>query len=661
MLRHLQDGPLRLSALEKRLGRDPQARVARLRRAGLVEVEQDIEAPGFRERRVAVLTEVALEPRGRAQAAVLERLRAAGGRARVAELVRDRPSLRGAVDRLAEKGALRIVEERDVRGPEGLPAREFLPVVPTPDQEAALGPLLEALAGGAFRPFLLHGVTGSGKTEVYFRAVEAALARGRGAIVLVPEIALTPMLVRAARARFGGTVSVLHSELSAGERHDQWWRIREGESRVVVGARSAVFAPVPDLGLVVVDEEHDGSYKQDESPRYHGRDVAVMRARLEACPVVLGSATPSVESHANALRGKYERLLLPHRIGPQGLARVEIVDRRAMLKAGGDPILGPTLRDALAARLARREQSLVLLNRRGYATSLLCRECGQEAMCPNCSVSLTLHHGGRSALCHYCGHEAKAPDRVPVVPRRLPAPQRLRHRARGRGGAGGPARRAGRAARPRPCQPARRPRPDAGGVREGRDRRARRHADDREGARLPARDARRRRGRRRGPGDPGLPVRGAHVPAPDAGGRPGRARRDRGRGHPAEPHARPLRPRPRVRAGLRLVLRAGDGVPADHGLPAGGRPRERHRARGGGAEGGGGGGRPGPRAAGLGRRAIPRARARPRPARPPAQRAPLPDRPQGAAPGDARRRARPPSWRATGRSGGRASPSTWIP
>ena len=378
-----------------------------------MEVEQDIDAPGFRELRVAVLTEAPLQPRGRAQAEVLERLRAAGGRARVAELVRDRPSLRGAVDRLAEKGALRIVEERDVRGPEGLPAREFLPVAPTPDQEAALGPLLEALAGGAFRPFLLHGVTGSGKTEVYFRAVEAALARGRGAIVLVPEIGLTPMLVRAARARFGGTVSVLHSELSAGERHDQWWRIREGDSRVVVGARSAVFAPVPDLGLVVVDEEHDGSYKQDDSPRYHGRDVAVMRARLEGCPVVLGSATPSVESHANALRGKYERLLLPRRIGPQGLPRVEIVDRRAMLKAGGDPILGPTLRDALAARLARREQSLVLLNRRGYATSLLCRECGQEAMCPNCSVSLTLHQGGRSALCHYCGHETEAPTACP--------------------------------------------------------------------------------------------------------------------------------------------------------------------------------------------------------------------------------------------------------
>jgi primosomal protein N' (replication factor Y) len=413
VLRALHDGPLRLTAIEKRLGGDPQARVARLRRAGLVEVEQDLDVPGFREVTVAVLADAGAEPTGRAQAAVVERLRAAGGRARVADLVRDRPSLRGAVGRLAEKGVLRLLEERDVRSPEGLPARDTAPLVPTPDQEAALRPLVEAVGEGTFRPFLLHGVTGSGKTEVYFRAVEASLAARRGAILLVPEIALTPMLVRAARSRFGATVSVLHSELSAGERHDQWWRIREGEARVVVGARSAVFAPVPGLGLVVVDEEHDGSYKQDESPRYHGRDVAVMRARLEGCPVVLGSATPSVESHANALRGKYERLLLPRRIGPQGLPRVEIVDRREVLRGGGDPILSPALREALAACLARREQSLLLLNRRGYATSLLCRECGQEAMCPNCSVSLTLHQGGRSALCHYCAYESRAPAACP--------------------------------------------------------------------------------------------------------------------------------------------------------------------------------------------------------------------------------------------------------
>jgi primosomal protein N' (replication factor Y) len=414
LLRHLQDGPLRLSALEKRLGRDPQARIARLRREGVVAVEQAIDAPGFREVAVAVLGPEAPVTSGRAQAELVERLRAAGGRARVADLVRDRPSLRGAIGRLAQKGALRLVSERELRSPDGLPPREAMALVPTEDQERALAELLGAAEGGGFRPFLLHGVTGSGKTEVYFRAVEAALARGRGAILLVPEIGLTPMLVRAARGRFGATVSVLHSELAAGARHDEWWRIREGEARVVVGARSAVFAPLPEPGLIVVDEEHDSSYKQDESPRYHGRDVAVMRARLEGCPVVLGSATPSLESFANARGAKYRELRLPRRVAAQGLPRVEVVDRRAVLRAGGEPILSPLLREALQARLARREQSLLLLNRRGYATSLLCRECGQEAMCPNCSVSLTLHRGGRVARCHYCGHEARAPEACPA-------------------------------------------------------------------------------------------------------------------------------------------------------------------------------------------------------------------------------------------------------
>jgi primosomal protein N' (replication factor Y) (superfamily II helicase) len=413
LLRHLQKGPLRLSALEKRFGRDPQARVARLRRDGVVAVEQAIGAPGFRELRIATLVVEDFATRGKAQFEVVARLRSAGGRARVSDLVRDRPSLRSAVDRLAEKGALRLDSERELRAPVGLPPREALAVVPTEDQERALGDLLAAVSDARFSPFLLHGVTGSGKTEVYFRAAEAALARGRGAILLVPEIGLTPMLVRAARARFGATVSVLHSELAAGERHDEWWRIREGEARVVVGARSAVFAPVAELGLMVVDEEHDGAYKQDESPRYHGRDVAVMRARIEACPVVLGSATPSVESYANARAGKYRELRLPQRIAAQGLPKVEIVDRRAVLRAGGEPILSPPLREALQARLARREQSLLLLNRRGYATSLLCRECGQEAMCPNCSVSLTLHRTGRLARCHYCGHEARTPEACP--------------------------------------------------------------------------------------------------------------------------------------------------------------------------------------------------------------------------------------------------------
>jgi primosomal protein N' (replication factor Y) len=409
VLAALAKGPLPLSTLAARLGRDPSARLVSLRRRGLVEVQQDLRASGFRHLQVAVLVDAAAQVAAPAQAEALARLRAAGGRLRVAELVRDRPALRSALARLAARGAIRLEDERATRHPAGLALRDEPRPELLPDQEQAVQALERALAGGGFAPFLLHGVTGSGKTEVYFRAAEEALGRGRSVLVLVPEIALTPLLVRSAASRFGATVSVLHSELSAGERHDQWWRIREGESRLVIGARSAVFAPLPAPGLIVVDEEHEAAYKQEESPRYHARDVAVMRGTLEGAVVLLGSATPSLESHQNARQGKYTRLALGTRVGAHGLPRVEVVDRRALLRAGGDPILSPSLKAALEERLRRREQALLLLNRRGYATSLLCRECGQEAACPNCSVCLTLHAQGRRALCHYCGHEVLAP------------------------------------------------------------------------------------------------------------------------------------------------------------------------------------------------------------------------------------------------------------
>jgi primosomal protein N' (replication factor Y) (superfamily II helicase) len=342
------------------------------------------------------------------QAEVVARLRAAGGRLPVPDLVRDRPALRGALAKLVDGGAVRIVEERDLRSPATLPGALSARVVPTADQQRVLDTVLSA--PGGFQPYLLHGITGSGKTEIYFRAAEQMLAAGRGVILLVPEIALTPLLARAVAARFGAAGSVLHSGLSAGERHDQWWRIHEGAARVVVGARSAVFAPVADVGLIIVDEEHEAAYKQEESPRYHGRDVAVMRAKLEGAIVVLGSATPSLESYTNARRGKYALLELPERIGARVLPRVDVIDRRETLRSGGDPILTPPLLEALTGRLERREQSLLLLNRRGWATSLLCRECGREATCPNCSVSLVLHHGGRRAECHYCGHQSAAPS-----------------------------------------------------------------------------------------------------------------------------------------------------------------------------------------------------------------------------------------------------------
>jgi primosomal protein N' (replication factor Y) len=410
LLAALGDGPLPMSTLASRLGRDPSARVASLRRRGLVEIAQDLKTSGFRRLKVAVLRDHAAVVEAPAQAEAVARLRAAGGRLRVAELVRGRSSLRSALARLETRGVVGLEDERDVRQPAGLATKDDVRPELLREQEDAVAVVSEAVGRGGFAPFLLHGVTGSGKTEVYFRAADAALALGKGVLILVPEIALTPMLVRAAASRFGATVSVQHSELSAGERHDQWWRIREGEARVVIGARSAVFAPLPAAGLIVVDEEHEGAYKQEESPRYHARDVAVVRGTLEGAVVLLGTATPSVESHTNALKGKYRRLSLGTRIGAHGLPRVEIVDRRALLRSGGDPILSPSLQAALEERLRRGEQALLLLNRRGYATSLLCRECGQEAACPNCSVCLALHAHGKRALCHYCGHDVAAPS-----------------------------------------------------------------------------------------------------------------------------------------------------------------------------------------------------------------------------------------------------------
>jgi primosomal protein N' (replication factor Y) len=405
----LLEGPLPLSTLTRRYGREPGARLTRLRQAGVVVVEQQIEQATFTEVRLAWLAEPEAAVKGKAQKELITRLRAADAAVPVPDLVRDHPSWRASLDTLVERGIVRITTERRERTPEGLPLRAVEERVPTEDQARVLAPIVEAVTAQRFETFLLHGVTGSGKTEVYFRAAEATLALGRGVLILVPEIALTPLLRRSATSRFGTTVTVLHSEMSEGERHDQWWRIRDGEAQVVLGARSAVFAPIPELGLVVVDEEHESAYKQEESPRYHARDVAVMRGKLEGAPVVLGSATPSLESNANASKNKYRRLTLPQRIGPRGLPQVTIIDRRTALRSGDDPIVSAPLLDALVHCLERREQALLLLNRRGYATSLLCRECATPLTCPNCSVSLTVHGAGRVVDCHYCGHHVRAP------------------------------------------------------------------------------------------------------------------------------------------------------------------------------------------------------------------------------------------------------------
>lgn len=281
-------------------------------------------------------------------------------------------------------------------------------------QEIAHIAISGALTAHAFAPFLLHGVTGSGKTEVYLAACTEALSLGRQAIILVPEIALTPQLLGRFVERFGETMAVYHSGLTEAQRLLQWQRIRTGDAKIVVGTRSAIFAPVKTLGLIIVDEEHDSSYKQDDSPRYNGRDVAVMRAKLENVPIVLGSATPAIESYANARHGKYQLLKLAERAAGQAMPKIEIVDMRA-LKAKGKPppIFSPQLLEAIGLRLAANEQTLLLINRRGFARFIVCEDCGHISTCPNCDVSLAFHQGARELRCHYCDYHTASPDECP--------------------------------------------------------------------------------------------------------------------------------------------------------------------------------------------------------------------------------------------------------
>ncbi len=339
--------------------------------------------------------------RARAQRAVLEYL-LVRGRIPVDELRAAFPAGRAALTALAKRGLVILDAETPVAGRGILPATDR-EVVLTADQAAAL----EAVTGafGAFTPFLLHGVTGSGKTEVYLRAIAAARAAGKGALVLVPEIALTPQLSGRFRARFGDEVALLHSGLSDAERHAEWLRLRRGEARICVGVRSAIFAPVEDLAVLVVDEEHEGSFKQEDGPPYHARDLALVRARLEDAVVILGSATPSLESLENARRGRYRLLALPVRVDDRPMPKVELVDLTGARRTGKarPGLLSPPLAAALDETLLAGQQSILFLNRRGYQTLVVCEACGAEARCTDCAVSMT-HHARRGLLlCHYCG------------------------------------------------------------------------------------------------------------------------------------------------------------------------------------------------------------------------------------------------------------------
>jgi primosomal protein N' (replication factor Y) len=278
-------------------------------------------------------------------------------------------------------------------------------------QQAAYEAVRDAIVARRFQTFLIHGVTGSGKTEIYLNAIEAALAEGRGAILMVPEIALTPQMAGQFFSRFGDRVAILHSAFGDAERSEQWRRIRSGAASVVVGTRSGVFAPVRNLGLIVVDEEHDGSYKQEETPRYNGRDVAIVRAQHANACVVLGSATPSLESRYNAETGKYTLLELPGRIQARPMPVVEVIDmRQEFLETRKQATFSRKLIEEIGARLEAREQTIILLNRRGFSSFVACRACGERVNCINCSLTLTYHKRDRRLLCHYCGYAEKVPS-----------------------------------------------------------------------------------------------------------------------------------------------------------------------------------------------------------------------------------------------------------
>jgi len=309
------------------------------------------------------------------------------------------------------------ITERDPYAREHILPTQPLPL--NPAQARALAAITTAMDRPHFSVFLLHGVTGSGKTEVYLQAIAHALEQGKGAIVLVPEISLTPQTVERFKARFSSgrlqtLVAVLHSHLSSGERHDEWHKIRQGRARIAIGARSAIFAPIEPLGLIIVDEEHEHTYKQEEAPRYHARDVAVMRGQMEGATVVLGSATPSMESFYNCRKGKFTLLELPERADDKKMPLVRIIDmRQAVRAAKGIPIFSPQLKEAITQRLERKEQVILFLNRRGYSTSLQCPLCGYVAGCPNCSVSLTYHRQEQKLCCHICGHTEPVPAACP--------------------------------------------------------------------------------------------------------------------------------------------------------------------------------------------------------------------------------------------------------
>lgn len=348
------------------------------------------------------------------QKEVLHALAQHEGSLPMSELLRLCQTSSSTVKALERKGLITTHEEEVFRDPYA--TRTFKPSEPlklTPLQEQALNKIKSSMDAKKPSCFLLHGVTGSGKTEVYLQAIQHCLNEGKESIVLVPEISLTPQMVERFKGRFGERVAVLHSRLSDGERYDEWRKIQQGRAQVAIGARSAIFAPFTNLGLIILDEEHESSYKQEESPKYHARELALQRAKYHNAAVVLGSATPSLESYYAASINKFHYLSMSVRVGSASLPPVHVVDMRDELKAGNRSMFSRMLHEGIEQRLEREEQTVLLLNRRGYATFVMCRSCGYAVQCPHCDISLTYHRHSKNLRCHYCGYAEREPDVCP--------------------------------------------------------------------------------------------------------------------------------------------------------------------------------------------------------------------------------------------------------
>jgi primosomal protein N' (replication factor Y) len=410
-----------LAAVSNSLPSVPATRLAReLEQEGLLEIRQRARGDFVKakvQRRVRLIAnEKPAEGRKLTdgQLRILEVLRTDGSLP-LPELLMKANAGSSSVSTLQKRNLVEVFEERLRRDPLGeatFDRHEDYKL--TEQQLQVLAEIDEPLRHRAYAAFLLHGVTGSGKTEVYIRAMRVALNLGRSALMLVPEIALTPVFSRRLRMHFGDRVAIFHSSLSRGERFDEWSRVRNGEARIVIGTRSAVFAPIKDLGLVIVDEEHESTYRQQDSPHYNGRDTAIVRAQKESAVVILGSATPSLESFHNTQNGKYRYLQMPNRLGNRPMAMAEIIDMRDVFARHQKPqVFSDELLAAITETHQKREQSIILLNRRGYSSFVLCRSCGESVQCPNCDVTLTYHRSEAVIICHYCNHREAAPQKCP--------------------------------------------------------------------------------------------------------------------------------------------------------------------------------------------------------------------------------------------------------